>query len=228
MGFPGSSSGKEPAPICKRGGFDPWVRKIPEGGHGKPLQYSCLENPMDRGGWQAAVHEVAKSWTWLSNWTHTHTKRRSSKCDLLVTPSRIDGQCPINECFHVWAVKQILTLNGIKNVMTTNNLKSLQGKTTPQWVIKIPEWFQRSGRYGIVGKILVARLYMCVWAGTWYQMCFLVNPYKEALSLSHRRGKWNSDRKNGQPKATELKALRLNPRSSVRHFLDKTLNPPSI
>ena len=34
-----------------------------EGGHGKPLQYSCLENPMDRGGWQAAVHAVAKSWT---------------------------------------------------------------------------------------------------------------------------------------------------------------------
>ena len=34
-----------------------------EGGHGKPLQYSCLENPTDRGGWQAAVHAVAKSWT---------------------------------------------------------------------------------------------------------------------------------------------------------------------
>ena len=33
---------------------------------------------------------------------------------------------------------------------------------------------------------------------------------------------------NGQPKATELKALRFNPRSSVRHFLDKTLIPPSI
>ena len=34
-----------------------------EGGHGKPLQYSCLENPTDRGVWQAAVHAVAKSWT---------------------------------------------------------------------------------------------------------------------------------------------------------------------
>ena len=34
-----------------------------EGGHGKPLQYSCLENPTDRRGWQAAVHAVAKSWT---------------------------------------------------------------------------------------------------------------------------------------------------------------------
>ena len=32
-------------------------------GNGSPLQYSCLENPMDRGAWQAAVHGVAQSWT---------------------------------------------------------------------------------------------------------------------------------------------------------------------
>ena len=38
-------------------------------GSGIPLQYSCLENPMDRGAWWAAVHEVAKSWTRLSNFT---------------------------------------------------------------------------------------------------------------------------------------------------------------
>ena len=36
------------------------------GGHGNPLQYSCLENPMDRGAWQAVVHGVAKSWRQLS------------------------------------------------------------------------------------------------------------------------------------------------------------------
>ena len=35
------------------------------GGHGNPLQYSCLENPMDRETWKAAVHGVAQSWTWL-------------------------------------------------------------------------------------------------------------------------------------------------------------------
>ena len=41
------------------------------GRHVNPLQYSCLENPMDRGVWWATVHGVAKSQTWLSNWTHT-------------------------------------------------------------------------------------------------------------------------------------------------------------
>ena len=37
--------------------------RSPGEGHSNPLQYSCLENPMDRGAWQAAVHRVAKSWT---------------------------------------------------------------------------------------------------------------------------------------------------------------------
>ena len=40
-------------------------------GNGTPLQYSCLENPMDGGAWWAAAHGVAKSWTRLSNFTFT-------------------------------------------------------------------------------------------------------------------------------------------------------------
>ena len=39
------------------------VGKVPGGGHGNPLQYSCLENPMDTGAWQATVYGVAKSQT---------------------------------------------------------------------------------------------------------------------------------------------------------------------
>jgi len=35
---------------------------IPGGGHGNPLQYSCLENPLDRGAWRATIHRVAESW----------------------------------------------------------------------------------------------------------------------------------------------------------------------
>ena len=46
-----------------RHGFDPWIRKIPWRRHGNPLQYSYLENPMDRGAWRAIVHRVAKSQT---------------------------------------------------------------------------------------------------------------------------------------------------------------------
>ena len=41
--------------------------------NGNPLQYSCLENPMDRGAWQAAVRGVTKSWIPLNGRTHKHT-----------------------------------------------------------------------------------------------------------------------------------------------------------
>ena len=48
-----------------------WVRSLdrrpPRGGNGNPVQYSCLENPMDRGAWRATVQGVAKSWTCLKH-----------------------------------------------------------------------------------------------------------------------------------------------------------------
>ena len=45
-------------------------------GNGTPLQYSCLENPMDGGAWKAAVHGVAEGQTWLSDFTFTHWRRK--------------------------------------------------------------------------------------------------------------------------------------------------------
>ena len=53
---PGGASGKELVCQCrrhKRCGFNPWVGKIPWKRHGNPLQYSCLEKPIDRGAWRA-------------------------------------------------------------------------------------------------------------------------------------------------------------------------------
>ena len=46
-------------------GSIPGLGRSPGGGHGNPLQYSYLENPMDRGAWQATVHRIAKSQTQL-------------------------------------------------------------------------------------------------------------------------------------------------------------------
>ena len=61
--FPGGSDGKESA--CKLG--DPGLGRSPGEGNGNPLQYSCLENFMDRGVWWATVHGVAKRQTQLSD-----------------------------------------------------------------------------------------------------------------------------------------------------------------
>ena len=65
--FPWWSDGKEPA--CDAGdlGSIPGSGRSPGGGHGNSLRYSHLENPMDRGDWQAKVHGVAKSLTRLSD-----------------------------------------------------------------------------------------------------------------------------------------------------------------
>ena len=65
--LPGGSDGKEFS--CNAGdlGPIPGSGRSPGEGIGKPVQYSCLENQMDRGAWQATVHGVAKSWTRLSN-----------------------------------------------------------------------------------------------------------------------------------------------------------------
>ena len=74
--FPGSVSGKEIACQCRRlkgYSFNPGLGRFPGGRHGNPFQYSCLENPMDRGAWRATVHGVEKSWTrlkWLSTTQH--------------------------------------------------------------------------------------------------------------------------------------------------------------
>ena len=63
-------------------------------GDGTPLQYSCLENPMDGGAWWAAVHGVTKSWTWLSNFTftfHFHALEKEMATHSSVLAWRIPG-----------------------------------------------------------------------------------------------------------------------------------------
>ena len=68
----GGSGGK--ASVYNAGdlGLIPGLERSPGEGNGNPLQYSCLEYPMDRGAWRATVHGVGKSRTRLSDFTHTH------------------------------------------------------------------------------------------------------------------------------------------------------------
>ena len=67
LGSPGGSNGKESA--CNVGDLSsiPGLGRSPGGGHGKLLQYSCLENPMNREAWRATIYGVAKNWTRLSD-----------------------------------------------------------------------------------------------------------------------------------------------------------------
>ena len=78
----------------------PFIRE----GNGTPLQYSCLENPMDRGAWWAAVHGVAKSWTRLRDFTftfHFHALEKEMATHSSVLAWRIPGTGEPGGC-HLW------------------------------------------------------------------------------------------------------------------------------
>ena len=76
--FPGCSDGKASVYNVGDLGSIPRSGRSPGEGNGNPVQYSCLENPMDGGAWWATVHGVAKSWTRLSDFTFTFTFKDSS------------------------------------------------------------------------------------------------------------------------------------------------------
>ena len=102
-GFPGGTGGKEPTCQCrrhKRHRFHPWVGKIPGGGHGNPLQYSCLDNPMDRGAWRATVHGVTKSLTQLKQLSmHAQSPISSKRWE---TTTGIEINKPEGKMFVIW------------------------------------------------------------------------------------------------------------------------------
>ena len=65
---------------CKDMDLIPGSGRCPGGGHGNPLQYSWLENPLDRGAWLATVHRAAKSWTWLKQLSTRTQREKTGSC----------------------------------------------------------------------------------------------------------------------------------------------------
>ena len=72
MDFSGGSDGKASAYNAGDPGSIPGLGRSPGEGNGNPLQYSCLENPIDGGAWWATVHGITKSRTQLSDFTSLH------------------------------------------------------------------------------------------------------------------------------------------------------------
>ena len=83
--FPDDSDGKEST--CNVGdlGLIPGLGRSPGGGYGNPLQYSCLENPMNRGAWWATAQAVPKSQTRLSDYTQHIVMCIKISCSLFIT-----------------------------------------------------------------------------------------------------------------------------------------------
>ena len=93
--FPGGSVVKNlPASVGDTGEADliPEWGSSPGGGNGNPLQYPCPDNPIDRGGWQAAVHADERSWMRLSHWAHRGTQWLASQSSTARGTGLIPGQ----------------------------------------------------------------------------------------------------------------------------------------
>ena len=92
LGLPWWLSGKES--VCNAGnvGLIPELGRSPAGGHGNPLQYSCLENSMNRGSWQVTVHGVAKSQTRLNDFQCHYPKfhREDNLSQILHAPNLLE------------------------------------------------------------------------------------------------------------------------------------------
>ena len=124
-GFSGGGGSEEPTcqcRRCKRQGFGPWVRKIPGGGPGSPLQCSCLENSMDRGAWQA-THWVTKSQRRLKQLCTAQTALISSvqslsRAWLFATPWTTAHQASLS----ISSSQSLLKLMSIELVTPSNHL----------------------------------------------------------------------------------------------------------
>ena len=89
MGFPGGSVAKNPPANAGDAGLILGLGRSPGGGNGTPLQYSFLENPMDRGAWQATAHGVTKSQTQLNTHSEISKLRPSGPINLSVFVNKV-------------------------------------------------------------------------------------------------------------------------------------------
>ena len=125
-------SDKEPAcqcSRCRRWELDRWVGKISWRREWQPNQYSCLENPMDRGAWRATVCGVAKSRTWLSmcvhvhTHAHTHTHTHMHTDTPVLLPAKFHGQRSLAG-YDPWCRKESDMTGGLPNKQTKSYLFS--------------------------------------------------------------------------------------------------------
>ena len=103
----------------KDAGSIPGLGRSPGGGHGNPLQYSCLENPMDRGAWWVTAHGVTQSWIPMKQLTHTR-QPKDARAACLVKWQWANGQFLFWESLVLPKNNSLRWLDGITNAMDMN------------------------------------------------------------------------------------------------------------
>ena len=117
----GSVSSKDPIPPAsardvRDASLIPGSGRSPGGGHGNPLQYYCLENPMDRGAWWGTVHSVTQSQTWLKQLSMravNHKMHFSNYCFLRIYTQEWD-------CWIIWGWQRLKWLDSVTDLMNVS------------------------------------------------------------------------------------------------------------
>ena len=123
--FPGGSAGKEPACQCRRRKkhrFDAGLGRFPGEGNGNPLQYSCLENSMDRGDWWATDHGVAKSMPAHGHLLLLYQSPLGAQTSLVCPPSKGKANQRRDQDNHISHLDKIISFSTICSSATTRTL----------------------------------------------------------------------------------------------------------
>ena len=158
---------------CRRHRSIPGLRRFPGGGHSNPLLYSCLENPIDRGPWQATVHGVAKSQTplkQLSARTHTHTRTGQQElCTQLWTQTSLTSAVLIYSIQNHWRRKKrerewrihtstkCLGLEMLHNISRAGPLVRISHTNLPKW--KAKSFHMPRKKRGVVDEVRNTHFY---------------------------------------------------------------------
>ena len=131
-------------------GSVPGLGKSSGGGHGNPLQYSCLEDPKDRRGWQDAVHRVSKGQPWLK-WLSTHFRES-------IAPVR-----PYAWCYLIprWNLSPFFA-TCFRLQPLTGSLPLLNQTTTQEWLSELSE---ADGQLSKWQKLRNTKNKLAVWGG---------------------------------------------------------------
>ena len=102
-GLPGCSDGKASACNARNAGLIPGLGRPHGGRHGNPFQYSCLENPMDRGAWWATVHGIAKNRTLLRR-LNKQARSITGPCFTSHSPDTVSHKLYLSNLFFLWVL----------------------------------------------------------------------------------------------------------------------------
>ena len=144
MDFPGGTRGKKKNPPDNTvdTGSIPVSGRSPGVGNGNLLQYSCLENPMDRGAWQAAGHRVAKSWTWLKQLSTSTRANRCWSSNHFTLGTELHHLTP-GKNIKISPTYLIETLDPWRKMSTENPSSQIVLPNEPEKLLKLYSYFSR-------------------------------------------------------------------------------------